>query len=1085
MKMQNVKCKMQNKDRLILTLALISILILNSYAIAAEDYSEGIEKGIALYENGDFDKAIYGFKQIISELKDRPENDTRNEGLFTANLYLGMSYLGKGKEGLAKESFRNAFKAAPNKTLSPEQYPPKVISLYNEIVSQSLSTLTVKSNAPDAEVFVDDIKKGTTPLVIRSLLPGTYTVKVVAGGQEIVKTVILEPKRDTSVMADFQVTGSISVTSEPSSATVSFDGRVLGVTPLIIKDAPAGEHELSISKTGYVESSQKVIVRVNEVADIKIRLNPMTYTVRVSSVPEEAKVFWDETYKGTTPLVIENNTPGIHQIRIVKDGYEEQKDTIDVRTPFTEKTYRLNPYTGSLSIKTEPSGVEVIIDNKDVGTTPLNISALPVRQYLIKLRKEGYLEKDITVVIARDKTSEVKETLLEIDTQKPEIIFEPPAKAIKENKNFIRTKIIDNQAVGDVTLMLKVKGEINFQGIRMSTPLKGIYEAVIPDLYLNKGAILEYYIVACDIQDNCETSGSKDNPYQLKVISLEPYTEGFVLDIDSEKEKVTISLGSVDGVQKEDRYVVFRTGKELRDPKTGELLQIEEVLVGTIKVRELLPRIAYAEIDDVVIPITKNDRIRKHVSAPTGIVTEGSYAKKIVLKWTPNREPEVKGYRIFRSSKVDGNYKKIREIDGRDNITYEDTDDMMEGLSFYYKIAAFNIFKKDGIISEPIVGKTKKGVLPPENIKVAGIGIREVNLIWNISRQDPDIEKYIIYRAEIEDGQFVEIAQVDRDTDNYIDRKGLKDGKTYYYRIAGKSRYGSIGEQSPTVIAKTKEGPPPPQRIRAVSGMVRMVKIQWDRHADTNVAGYIVYRNDKESGTFTEIGKTEKTEFLDKGLSDGKTYYYIVSSFYYIRGMEIIGGLSKAISAETKHRPKAPTDVSAESGLARKVNLKWNKNEEKDISEYWVYRGIEGRLDSSPHSKVKANINTFTDTDLKDNVRYSYAVKAVDADGLEGELSSIVSAVTKQLPGAPVGLKGQAGQGRVSLKWEPNKETDIKGYNVYRKGWLKSTLLTSSKESSCEIKFEEKTKSVKLYVTAIDKDELESEPSETIEILMQ
>ena len=52
---------------------------------------------------------------------------------------------------------------------------------------------------------------------------------------------------------------------------------------------------------------------------------------------------------------------------------------------------------------------------------------------------------------------------MELDAQPPEIIIEPPSKAVKENKNFIRARIVDNQAVGEVSLMLKMEGEMNFR----------------------------------------------------------------------------------------------------------------------------------------------------------------------------------------------------------------------------------------------------------------------------------------------------------------------------------------------------------------------------------------------------------------------------------------------------------------------------------------------------------------------------------------------------------------------------------------------------------------------------------------------
>jgi len=718
-----------------------AFLIFNPSAIFAED-PKNMEKAMSLYEKGDFDKAIREFRQIITELKDRSDSEAKSEGLFTANLYIGMSYLGKGKESLAKESLRNAFKAAPHKTLSPELFPPKVITLYSEIVSKNLSSVIVKSNVSDAEVFVDDIKKGNTPLILRDLLPGTHTVKTVYARQEVIKVVSLAPGKDVTITADFQTTGSLSVTSEPAGASLYLDGRPLGTAPLFLKDIAVGEHLLNIRQDGYTESNQKVFIKGNEIIEINVKLALIVYNVKIASQPD-AEVFWDEASKGTTPAIIENVTPGIHKIRLVKDGYEEQRDTVDIRTPNTEKIYKITPHTGSLSIKTDPQGVEVIIEDKIIGTTPLSISSLPVKQYAVKLKKKGYRGKDITVVIAKDRVYEVTEMLLETDTQKPDIVPEPPSKAIKENKNYIRARIVDNQAVGEVSLMLKLEGEMNFQRVGMSSSLKGIYEAIIPDLYLKKGAVLEYYISACDLQNNCSIAGSKESPYKLKVISLEPYTEGFIIDMDIENDRVTISIGSVDGVKKGDKFIVFRIGKELRDPKTNELLQIEEFYIGVIKVKELMPRTASAEVDESDTGVFKNDRIRKQAAAVTSVMAEGNYTDRIVLRWAPNREPEVKGYRIYRSTNIDGNYQRTGEVDGRDTTVFEDTENMKEGLVFYYRIAAFNILGNDGLMSEPVTGSTKKKAKAPVGLKGQG-GAGKISLKWERNKE-PDVKAYNVY----------------------------------------------------------------------------------------------------------------------------------------------------------------------------------------------------------------------------------------------------------------------------------------------------------------------------------------------------
>jgi hypothetical protein len=45
--------------------------------------------------------------------------------------------------------------------------------------------------------------------------------------------------------------GSLSITSRPAGATVTLDGRVVGVTPLTLPEVAAGSHAVRLDLVGY------------------------------------------------------------------------------------------------------------------------------------------------------------------------------------------------------------------------------------------------------------------------------------------------------------------------------------------------------------------------------------------------------------------------------------------------------------------------------------------------------------------------------------------------------------------------------------------------------------------------------------------------------------------------------------------------------------------------------------------------------------------------------------------------------------------------------------------------------------------
>jgi len=76
---------------------------------------------------------------------------------------------------------------------------------------------------------------------------------------------------------------------------------------------------------------------------------------------------------------------------------------------------------------------------------------------------------------------------------------------------------------------------------------------------------------------------------------------------------------------------------------------------------------------------------------------------------------------------------------------------------------------------------------------------------------------------------------------------------------------------------------------------------------------------------------------------------------------------------------------------------------------------------------------TFVDWPLEVGEEYFYRVSSVDLSGLTSDPSETLSVVGQGIaPAAPRGLKAESDPGAVLLRWDPNTETDIEGYVVYR-----------------------------------------------------
>ena len=133
-----------------------------------------------------------------------------------------------------------------------------------------------------------------------------------------------------------------------------------------------------VDRTGEIKVGYgvEVAVRVGELA--------------VSSDPSGAAVYLDRKEVGKTPLALSKVRLGRHQIRVQREGQENWEREVDIEGDRKVEVYaQLKSVEGGLEIRSEPNEAKVWVNGREMGLTPLVMSA-KAGQYLVRVFREGY-----------------------------------------------------------------------------------------------------------------------------------------------------------------------------------------------------------------------------------------------------------------------------------------------------------------------------------------------------------------------------------------------------------------------------------------------------------------------------------------------------------------------------------------------------------------------------------------------------------------------------------------------------------------------------------------------------------------------
>ena len=245
-----------------------------------------------------------------------------------------------------------------------------------------------------ATVFLDNVAKGQTPLLLSDLVPGEYLVEI--------KAERYLPLRATVMLAGLGQEQRFSAELKPAWAALSlastpqaqvFSGAdLLGTTPLTV-ELLAGKHELTVRANGYKVWQDTIAVIASEPQEITdIRLEPADATLFLVSDPARANATLNGNFLGLTPLEV-SLTPGeTAQVRLFKQGYQPASMSVQARSGEQKRVaVNLEPEWVRVAVKIKPADASVYVDGALTAVTE-GALRLSTRAHNIEVRKPGYVD---------------------------------------------------------------------------------------------------------------------------------------------------------------------------------------------------------------------------------------------------------------------------------------------------------------------------------------------------------------------------------------------------------------------------------------------------------------------------------------------------------------------------------------------------------------------------------------------------------------------------------------------------------------------------------------------------------------------
>ena len=228
--------------------------------------------------------------------------------------------------------YSNGFMEGTISTINPnakDVFYFKVEEKKTTIINQTVpGKLTINSTPVGANISLNGIPISVKTPFTGDLNPGPTRIQLSKSKFQSIDTAINVQSSINEVFSINMMPSTLwlNIKSNPPSAKVELDGKIIGETPLskeldFSDKSKQGERMLNLSLTNYADVNQTIqLYPSKEPLSINVDLKKLEGAFKIESTLEGAEVFIDGEYKGTSPL--QGTLPvGSYQVELKMEDY--------------------------------------------------------------------------------------------------------------------------------------------------------------------------------------------------------------------------------------------------------------------------------------------------------------------------------------------------------------------------------------------------------------------------------------------------------------------------------------------------------------------------------------------------------------------------------------------------------------------------------------------------------------------------------------------------------------------------------------------------------------------------------------------